>query len=104
MIIDEKGLFPRIKESLLEVFPNSRFFVKGSRLGNKIGNKYDFDIIIEIPGLTRESYLLSIDKFYRESEVIKEYYKEVIDEFGNPVKIDLFFTQDSSNIERYREI
>lgn len=105
MIIDANNIFPQIKESLLTIFPHSRFFVQGSRLGNKIGKKYDFDVIIEIPGLERREYLLSMNEFYQRSEKIKQYYLDnIIDEFGNPVKIDLFFTQDASDVESWREI
>ena len=65
-------------------------------MGNKVGNKYDFDVIVEIPNLDRREYLLNINVFYKDSKKIIDYfYQNVIDEFGNPVKIDLFFTQIS---------
>lgn len=74
-------------------------------MGNKVGNKYDFDVIVEIPNLDRREYLLNINVFYKDSKKIIDYfYQNVIDEFGNPVKIDLFFTQDASDVESYREI
>ena len=60
---DDNNFFPKIKEYIIDYISASE------------GNKNDFDVIVHIPGLL---------------EYIRETFKNEIDEFGNPVKVDLF--------------
>ena len=104
MIIDKHNIFPKIAKRLSEEFPKATFWIKGSRLGLRKGNKYDFDVIVNIDYLTRLDYIQSISSFHdRTIPIIKE-FKSINDEFGNPVKLDISFTQDADKIEKWRQI
>lgn len=73
---DDLNIFPKIKECITDYISNSEIqcYAFGSRTRGK-GNKNDFDVIVHIPGLL---------------EHVRETFKDDVDEFGNPVKIDLF--------------
>lgn len=73
---DDNNIFPKIKECIIDYISASEIecYAFGSRTRDK-GNKNDFDVIVHIPGLL---------------EYIRETFKNEIDEFGNPVKVDLF--------------
>jgi len=105
-VIDELNIFPLIAQAIAEVFPGSTCYVKGSRLGNKPGNKFDFDVIVLQHQYTGKEYIPNVRKMYNMLKPMQEKFKEtMVDEFGTPVRIDVFFVRENPcKDEPWREI
>lgn len=104
MIVDELNIFPKIAQRFKKDFKDATFFIKGSRLGLYKGKDYDFDVVINIPNLTRIEYIRIVKSYMATAEPIRKEFLSMTDEFGSPVKVDVSFTQDRDTIESWREI
>lgn len=93
-MIDALGIFDEIKNEIQKLVPEIDVYAFGSRCrGHSRTNKWDFDVLI---GTESSQVLLLV------SHHIKEHFSGRIDEFGKPVRIDVFRTR-ANNLEQQQK-
>ena len=105
MLVDSLNIFAYIKNKVnKEIEISGDCFIHGSRLGEYKGDDYDFDVVVDINGLSREEYILYLPKFNLKFKEIRKYFLQFKDEFGRAIKVDLTTTQEGHKIKKYKKI
>lgn len=99
-MIDPLNIFSEIKREVLKKFPGSRVFAGGSRSGlgwKKINenSKLDFDVYVFNTDFNMEPSLKHLEILNISREIVNFFQENKLDEFGRPVRVDIFLIKSN---------
>lgn len=119
---DSKNIYPLLKADLSSILGDVKIAAIGSRTSKKVLGRNDFDLLIQMPSENQlftaplctpslRLFVLSVTKFYTDKDVPRsqiekiievyrnrifplfyEKWRELSDEFGHSVEVDITFT------------